>query len=256
MALVGLISSLTHLRSSSRIRDSSFWGTPRHFSSLSMKLYPVNLASERMHCLPVLRSELFSPLRSPQRPVAILVGVDGVNSILKLSNIGFLHFSLLFFKKRLFFLLLTIDLDDSLDTARVSGLFRDLNFKLLTINNQLDNMVLLALLASDNNSGSSRFFSKDNMFTVIDRIVIVLTIKSLDIAGFNITRRWHGFVSQLLNNLIDKSLGGADRKELFSIPSQREISDINFLTITLNFDSKVSTMTINFSLNFIFSLGT
>merc|ERR1719452_327179 len=196
------------------------------------------------------------PLSISKNFKAILVGVDGVNSILKLSNIGFLDFSLLFFKKRLVFLLLTINLDGSLYTTRVSGLFGDLNFKLLTINNQFDNMILLVLHGSDNNSWSGRLFSKDNMFTVIDRIVIVLTIKGPDVAGFNIARGGHSSISKPLSNLMDKRLSSANRQELFSIPSHREISDIDFLTITLNSDRKEFTISINFSLNFIFSLGT
>merc|ERR1719354_163584 len=121
----------------------------------------------------------------------ILGRVDRVYSILKLGNIRFLNFLLLLLLKRLFFLLFTIDLDNSLGYTRISGLLGDFNFILLTINNQLDNLLLLGVLGGDNNSGSGGLFSKDNMFTVVNSIVVILTIKGLDIAGLNIAGRRH-----------------------------------------------------------------
>merc|ERR1719354_1242989 len=183
----------------------------------------------------------------------ILGRVDRVNSILKLGNIRFLNFLLLFLLKSHFFLLFTIDLDNSLGYTRISGLLRDFNFKLLTINNQLDNLLLLGVLGGKNNSGSGGLFSKDNMFTVVNSIVVMLTIKGLDIAGLNITGRRHRVSSQLLGNCVDKAFLCANGKNLLGIKSDRELINMSFLTISLNTDRKVLAMSINFSFNFIFN---
>merc|ERR1740131_286115 len=83
--IVGSTSSFTHLSSSLSIWVFFSSGIPWHFPSSSMNLSPVNSDSERTHCLPVLRSAVSSPFKSPQRPVALFLKTSSLVLTINLS---------------------------------------------------------------------------------------------------------------------------------------------------------------------------
>merc|ERR1712168_794739 len=149
------------------------------------------------------------------------------------------------------FLDFTVDLDDSLVDAGISGFLLDFNFILMSINNHDDNLLLRSFFSRNSDSRSGRGFSEDNVFTVIKRIVIVKSVKGLDSSTFNDTGARGVEVGQSLHNSGTKAVLGADGQKVLSRVSKANIFHLNFFSISRNFDRKSLTLTINTSFNFV-----
>merc|ERR1712168_428802 len=149
------------------------------------------------------------------------------------------------------FLDFTVDLDDSLVDAGISGFLLDFNFILMSINNHDDNLLLRSFFSRNSDSRSGRGFSEDNVFTVIKRIVIVKSVKGLDSSTFNDTGARGVEVGKSLHNSGTKAVLGADGQKVLSRVSKANIFHLNFFSISRNFDRKSLTLTINTSFNFV-----
>merc|ERR1712168_501029 len=149
------------------------------------------------------------------------------------------------------FLDFTVDLDDSLVDAGISGFLLHFNFILMSINNHDDNLLLRSFFSRNSDSRSGRGFSEDNVFTVIKRIVIVKSVKGLDSSTFNDTGARGVEVGQSLHNSGTKAVLGADGQKVLSRVSKANIFHLNFFSISRNFDRKSLTLTINTSFNFV-----
>merc|ERR1712168_1740754 len=149
------------------------------------------------------------------------------------------------------FLDFTVDLDDSLVDAGISGFLLDFNFILMSINNHNDNLLLRSFFSRNSDSRSGRGFSEDNVFTVIKRIVIVKSVKGLDSSTFNDTGARGGEGGQSLHNSGTKAVLGADGQKVLSRVSKANIFHLNFFSISRDLDRKSLTLTINTSFNFV-----
>merc|ERR1712168_1654067 len=149
------------------------------------------------------------------------------------------------------FLDFTVDLDDSLVDAGISGFLLHFNFILMSINNHDDNLLLRSFFSRNSDSRSGRGFSEDNVFTVIKRIVIVKSVKGLDSSTFNDTGARGVEVGQSLHNSGTKAVLGADGQKVLSRVSKANIFHLNFFSISRDLDRKSLTLTINTSFNFV-----
>merc|ERR1712168_1100126 len=149
------------------------------------------------------------------------------------------------------FLDFTVDLDDSLVDAGISGFLLDFNFILMSINNHNDNLLLRSFFSRNSDSRSGRGFSEDNVFTVIKRIAIVKSVKGLDSSTFNDTGARGVEVGKSLHNSGTKAVLGADGQKVLSRVSKANIFHLNFFSISRDLDRKSLTLTINTSFNFV-----
>merc|ERR1712168_1474624 len=149
------------------------------------------------------------------------------------------------------FLDFTVDLDDSLVDAGISGFLLDFNFILMSINNHDDNLLLRSFFSRNSDSRSGRGFSEDNVFTVIKRIAIVKSVKGLDSSTFNDTGARGVEVGKSLHNSGTKAVLGADGQKVLSRVSKANIFHLNFFSISRDLDRKSLTLTINTSFNFV-----
>merc|ERR1711962_1824423 len=212
----------------------------------------------------------FHMLTISQNMDAILLRNNGVNSIFKAGDIGTLMrvvvvgvfikaLHLLGLLKLLLQLLLdsspfldfTVDLDDSLVDTGVSGFLLDFNFILMSINHHDDNLLLRSFLGRNSDSRSGRGFSEDDMFTVIKRVVIVKSVKSLDSSTFNDTGAGRVEICQGLHNSGSKAMLGTDGKKILSRVSKAKVFHFNFFSISGDLDRESLTFTINTSFNFV-----
>merc|ERR1712168_577507 len=149
------------------------------------------------------------------------------------------------------FLDFTVDLDDSLVDAGISGFLLDFNFILMSINNHDDNLLLRSFFSRNSDSRSGRGFSEDNVFTVIKRVAIVKSVKGLDSSTFNDTGARGVEVGKSLHNSGTKAVLGADGQKVLSRVSKANIFHLNFFSISRDLDRKSLTLTINTSFNFV-----
>merc|ERR1712168_1327611 len=127
----------------------------------------------------------------------------------------------------------TIDLDDSLVDAGISGFLLDFNFILVSINNHDNNLLLGSFLSRNSDSRSGRGFGEDNVFTVIKRISIVKSVKGLDSSTFNDTRAGRVEVGQSLHNSGSKAVLGADGQNILGRVSKTKVFHFNFFFLSI-----------------------